>query len=489
MDGSQKRSLAELAGARVLVLGDVMLDRYLHGSMGRISPEAPVPIVTLAHESCHLGGAGHVAASIASLGGTVTLAGLVGDDADGQRLRMLAEEAGIVRRELRSVPGLETISKTRVVAGKYQQILRIDRDGRASTLAAEAAASQRQLVALVSEHDVVVLADYNKGNLPDRLVAAVIQACREQGIPCLADPKKDTFEAYVGATLLTPNVYEAARASGTQLEGYDAVSDAARRLREQLQLEYMVITCGAEGMIAAGADGVTHIPAEVREVADVTGAGDTVVSVLALCLARGWPIDEACHLASLAAGIAVSKPRTYVVKSDELAQAWRGESVKIVDAATAARRVAEARRLGHVVVFTNGCFDLLHAGHLSCLERARKLGDLLVLGLNSDRSVRANKGPGRPALGEEHRAALLAGLACVDMVIVFDEDTPEELIRRLAPDVLVKGDRPGEPVVGAEFVAARGGRIVVLPLVEGLSTSSFLKLGRWQSAEAGAPRD
>jgi D-beta-D-heptose 7-phosphate kinase/D-beta-D-heptose 1-phosphate adenosyltransferase len=230
-------------------------------------------------------------------------------------------------------------------------------------------------------------------------------------------------------------------------------------------------------MIVAGAGGTLHVPAEVREVADVTGAGDTVTSVLAMCLAAGWEIDEACRLASAAAGIAVSKPRTYVVKAAELAQLWKGESIKVLDRDVAAQRVAEARRLGQTVVFTNGCFDVLHAGHLSCLERARKLGDLLVLGLNSDRSVRSNKGPGRPALSQDHRAALLAGLACVDIVVIFDEETPEELLRLLTPDVLVKGgDR--DQIVGAEIVESCGGRVVTLPLVEGLSSSRILQSGR-----------
>ncbi len=456
-----------------------MLDRYVLGHVARISPKAPVPVFTLSHESCLLGGAGNVAASVAALGGRVTMVSVVGRDADAELLRQIAARAGVERVELVSDPAVQTISKTRVVAGKHQQLLRIDRDSARGPMETVATRLIEKITAQVPEQGVVILADYEKGNLPPALISAVINACRQHAVPCLVDPKKYDFTAYRGATVLTPNMHEVERAIGRPLASHEALVEAAHRLREELALEYMVITCGAEGMIVAGAGGTLHVPAEVREVADVTGAGDTVTSVLAMCLAAGWEIDEACRLASAAAGIAVSKPRTYVVKAAELAQSWKGESVKVLDREVAAQRVAEARRLGQTVVFTNGCFDILHAGHLSCLERARKLGDLLVLGLNSDRSVRSNKGPGRPALSQDHRAALLAGLACVDIVVIFDEETPEALLRLLAPDVLVKGgDR--DQIVGAEIVESGGGRVVTLPLVEGLSSSRILQSGRPQ---------
>lgn len=481
---SSDPSIAELAGAKILVLGDCMLDRYLHGSVGRISPEAPVPIVAVERESCCLGGSGNVAASIAALGGDVTLAGAIGSDADARRLHELCCEMGIGQAALTECPVLRTISKTRVVAGRYQQLLRLDHDGRREQVETTALELEPQWLRLIPGHDLVVLADYDKGNLPASVVQHVVAECRSRQVPCIVDPKKADFSTYSGATVLTPNVHEAERAVGQPLDDERRLRDAAKRLREQLHLTYMLITRGAKGMLLAAADGTHDIPAEVREVADVSGAGDTVVAILALGLARGWPMVEACRLASVAAGIAVNKPRTYVVQAHELDRAWSGQSVKIVARAAAAERIATARRAGHDIVFTNGCFDILHAGHLSLLERARKLGDLLVLGLNSDTSVRLNKGALRPAISELHRAALLAGLACVDLVVLFDEATPEALIRELAPDVLVKGgDYDPATIVGADYVRQRGGRVVVLPLVEGLSTTGILRA----SANAESP--
>jgi D-beta-D-heptose 7-phosphate kinase/D-beta-D-heptose 1-phosphate adenosyltransferase len=461
----------QFAGARIFVLGDCMLDRYLHGTVGRISPEAPVPIVTLVREANYLGGMGNVAAGIAALGSSVTAAGVIGDDSDGRELHQLLATAGVAELALVANATTRTICKTRVVAGKYQQLLRIDQDGDKAAIEAAAMLGMQDLLARVTGQDAVVLADYDKGNLPPALVARVIQACAAGGVPCIVDPKKTDFSVYSGATIMTPNLLELERSLGRPLGSEAAIIEAAFELREKLNLTYMLVTRGSDGMLLATETGATHIPAEVREVADVTGAGDTVVSVLAACLARRWDIVEACQLASLAAGIAVAKPRTYVVKAAELAQVWKGQSLKILDWKTAAARVAEVQRTGHSVVFTNGCFDILHAGHLSCLERARKLGDLLVLGLNSDASVRSNKGDMRPAMSETHRAALLAGLACVDIVTIFDDTTPEALIRLLKPDVLVKGaDYDAETIAGAEFVRSRGGRVVTLPLVEGLST-------------------
>lgn len=469
-------SVSHLGGARVLVLGDVMLDRFLQGTVGRISPEAPVPVVSLTGETRCLGGSGNVAAGIAALGGRAALAGAVGADPEGHQVRTLLRAAGIDDALLVEHSGVQTICKTRILAGNHQQLLRLDQDGRRE--AAEAAAEQlaQRLIAAIAGQEAVVLADYDKGHLPAALVQRVLHECRARGVPAIVDPKKADFSAYAGATLLTPNLAELERAVGRSLEGQEPIAEAAHDLRRRLGLDQMLVTLGPRGMLLADAGGTTHVPAEVREVADVTGAGDTVVAVLALALARRWPLGEACRLASLAAGIAVGKPRTYVVQAAELDQLWQGRSLKVLDRTAAAARVAQARRAGQTIVFTNGCFDILHAGHLACLEGARKLGDLLVLGLNSDASVRALKGPTRPAIDQEHRAALLAGLACVDLVVIFDEPTPESLIRAIEPDVLVKGgDYDPATIVGADFVRGRGGRVVTLPLVDGLSTTGILQ--------------
>ena len=468
-------SLAEFAKARVLVLGDCMLDEYLHGVVARVSPEAPVPVVTLASQSCGLGGSGNVAANIAALGGKVALAGVVGADAEGHEIRALLQGAGIDDTCLVEALGVRTVRKTRVVAGKFHQLLRLDRDGDSGATAAAAIAAAERIVAALAEFDVVVLADYDKGSLPAALAARVLKACRSHGIPAIVDPKKADFSAYRGATVLTPNRLELERATGLKAGSEQDLAQTAETFRQQLDVEHLLVTLSAEGMLLVNDAGRLHVSAEVREVADVTGAGDTVVAAFALAFARGWPADQACRLASLAAGIAVARPRTYVVQSGELEKAWLGHSIKVVDRETAVARVAAARAQGQSIVFTNGCFDVLHAGHLACLEGARKLGDLLVLGLNSDASVRALKGPGRPAIGQAHRAALLAGLACVDLVVIFDEPTPEPLLELIAPDVLAKGgDYDPTTIVGGDIVRSRGGRVVAIPYVEGLSSTRIL---------------
>jgi D-beta-D-heptose 7-phosphate kinase/D-beta-D-heptose 1-phosphate adenosyltransferase len=294
----------------------------------------------------------------------------------------------------------------------------------------------------------------------------------------VVDPKKLDFHAYARATVVTPNLMEAERAVGRPLHGDDAVARAAIEMREAFGLDAMLVTRSAEGMTLSTPGGITHIPAQIRDVADVTGAGDTVVAVLAACLGSGRDLVESCRLANVAAGIAVSHPGTYVVHADELATAWRGLPHKVLTREAARRRLAQARRHGRKVVFTNGCFDILHAGHLASLEGARRLGDLLVVGLNSDASVRGLKGDARPVLCQEDRASLLAGLACVDAVVIFDEPTPEALIRELEPDVLAKGgDYTTDQIAGADFVIARGGQVVTIPLVPGLSTTAILDRG------------
>ncbi len=460
----------------VMVVGDVMLDRHVHGYVRRISPEAPVPVVSLAGEVDTPGGAGNVAATLAALGARVTLAGLVGPDAEGERLRQALRTKGVTRLALHEGPGLETISKTRILSEGRQQLLRLDRDGDRAAFAEASGAMLDSLLPALGEVSAVVLADYEKGALTPPVIRAIVEECRRRNLPCVIDPKKAEFSVYSGATVVTPNLLEAERAAGRPLSGDDAVASAASTMRQALRLDAMLITRGPEGMTLSTPSGVVHIPAQVRDVADVTGAGDTVVSVLAACLGSGWELAEACRLANVAAGIAVSHPGTYVVHADELATAWRGLSPKVLSREAARRRLEQARRHGRKVVFTNGCFDILHAGHLASLEGSRRLGDLLVVGLNSDVSVRGLKGDSRPVIGQEDRARMLAGLACVDAVVIFDEPTPYELIRELEPDVLAKGgDYTVDQIAGADLVLARGGRVVTVPLVPGLSTTSILE--------------
>jgi D-beta-D-heptose 7-phosphate kinase / D-beta-D-heptose 1-phosphate adenosyltransferase len=462
----------------VMVVGDVMLDRHVHGHVRRISPEAPVPVVSLAGEVHTPGGAGNVAATLAALGSPVTLAGLVGPDAEGAELAQALRAKGVARLALHQGPGLQTITKTRILSEGQQQLLRLDRDGDRAAFAAAAGDLLGRILPRLDEQAAVVLADYEKGAITPEVARAVIDGCRRRGIPCVVDPKKVDFSAYARATVVTPNLLEAERTAGRPLAGDEAVARAADEMRLALDLDAMLITRGAEGMTLSTPRGITHIPAQVRDVADVTGAGDTVVAVLAACLGSGRDLVEACRLANVAAGIAVSHPGTYVVHADELTTAWKGLSHKILGREAARRRLADARRRGRKVVFTNGCFDVLHAGHLTCLEGAKRLGDLLVVGLNSDASVRRLKGDSRPVNHQEHRASLLAGLACVDVVVIFDEPTPVELIDLLDPNVLVKGgDYTPDQVAGADIVKARGGQVVTLPLVPGLSTTAILERG------------
>lgn len=460
----------------VMVVGDVMLDRHVHGHVRRISPEAPVPVVSLVGEVSTPGGAGNVAATLAALGSPVTLAGLVGPDAEGAQLAEALHAKGVDRQVLHAGPGLQTISKTRILSEGQQQLLRLDRDGNKAAFSAAAGDLLGRVLSRLEGQAAVVLADYEKGAITPALARAVIDRCRQRGIPCVVDPKKLDFSVYARATVVTPNLMEAERAAGGPLADDEAVATAAAAMRSRLELDAMLVTRGAEGMTLSTPEGIVQIAAQVRDVADVTGAGDTVVAVLAACLGSGWAAAEACRLANVAAGIAVSHPGTYVVHADELATAWKGLSHKVLNRHSARRRLAEARRRGRKVVFTNGCFDVFHAGHLASLEGAKRLGDLLVVGLNSDASIRRLKGDSRPVIDEENRARVLAGLACVDVVVIFDEPTPVELIALLEPDVLVKGgDYTVDQVAGADIVKARGGQVVTLPLVPGLSTTAILE--------------
>ncbi|WP_165250291.1 D-glycero-beta-D-manno-heptose 1-phosphate adenylyltransferase [Paludisphaera soli] len=460
---------------RVLVVGDVMLDRHVHGHVRRISPEAPVPVVGLLGEVCTPGGAGNVAAGLAGLGCDVALAGLVGADDEGARLRESLASKGVARLELVERPELATVSKTRILSEAHQQLLRLDRDGDRDRFAGFEDQLLARVLPLIADQTAVVLADYEKGAITPKVARSIIAACRSRGVPCVVDPKKTDFGPYSGATIVTPNQLEAERTVGRPLADDDEAGRAAEQLRQALRTDAMLITRGPQGMTLALPGAVHHIASRTRDVSDVTGAGDTVVAVLAACLGDRWPIADACRIANTAAGIAVGRPGTYVVQAGELQAAWGGLSPKILDREAAARVLAEARRRGRRLVFTNGCFDILHAGHLACLEGAKRLGDLLVVGLNSDSSVRGLKGPSRPVINQENRAGLLAGLGCVDLVVIFDEPTPVALIELFEPDVLVKGgDYTIDQIAGADLVLERGGRVVALPMVPGLSTTAIL---------------
>lgn len=466
---------------RVLVLGDLILDRYLWGHVERISPEAPVPVVRLERETERLGGAGNVAANLAGLGLVPHLIAQIGADDDGEALRRRLAEAGIEPDHLIVSAARPTIAKTRVIGG-HQQMLRIDREQPGALPDAERACLHAAATAALARDDLaaVILSDYAKGVLDAVLCQAVIGKARARGLPVLVDPKGRDWERYRGATSLTPNKKELAELSGAPLNDSAALLDAGERLRAALGLDFLTLTRGEEGISLILADDMQHLPAQAREVFDVSGAGDTVIATLTAGLVGGLAPREAAELANLAAGIVVAQVGTVPIERGALLHALEVEEAieqadKIVDRDTLQRRIAAWRAHGETIVFTNGCFDLLHAGHVTYLEAARRLGDKLIVGLNTDRSVRALKGPQRPVIDEHDRARVLAALAAVDAVILFDEDTPLSLITALRPDVLVKGsDYREDQVVGAAEVKSWGGRVALVPLVPGRSTSGIV---------------
>jgi len=464
---------------KILVVGDLMLDRHVWGGVSRISPEAPVPIVKVSRESETAGGAGNVALNAADLGLEVAVCGFVGDDPAGERLCAIMEQAGVrVRGIVRA--GARTTTKTRIIGG-HQQMLRLDEE---DTAEAERQDYERLLEAVRREVaegvSAVVLSDYAKGALSENVCRALVALCRERAIPVFVDPKGVDYARYSGATAITPNRAELAAVGRVESPDLDALIAAGEAVRRDLGAEFVLVTLGENGLALIRPGSAEHIPAVARDVFDVTGAGDTVIAALAAGVAAGLRLEDAVRLANMAAGVVVGKAGTATVKRTELLDAIalgqaRLLSDKICTLDMLLGRVARWRSQGEVIGFTNGCFDVLHAGHVTYLQKARAEADKLIVGLNSDKSVRRLKGPGRPIVPQEQRAIVLAALSSVDAVVVFDQDTPIELINAIKPEVLVKGsDYTEDRVVGAREVKSWGGRVVLVPLVEGQSTSGIV---------------
>ena len=458
---------------RVLVLGDIMLDRYWEGPTARISPEAPVPVVRVDHITDRPGGAGNVALNIAALGTAARLAGYSGDDEMADSLQDMLTGAG-VDCVLTRLSGRATTTKLRVVS-RNQQLIRLDFEQPASAPARPALADN--LSALLEDCDVLVLSDYAKGALSDP--GALVALARSRQIPVLVDPKGGDFGRYRGATLLTPNLQELEAVVGPCPTEAELVS-RGEQLMAELELEALLVTRGEHGMtlLRPGQEEL-HMPARAREVFDVTGAGDTVIAVLAAAVAAGAGLAQGAALANIAAGIVVGKLGTAAVSAPELRRAVQedqGSGRGVLSLEQLQVAVADARSQGERVVFTNGCFDIIHAGHVAYLEQARKLGERLVVAVNSDDSVRRLKGKGRPINPADRRMAVLAGLESVDWVVSFAADTPCELLRILQPQVLVKGgDYAGKQgVVGWEIVEAYGGEVQVLDFVDDVSTTAIV---------------
>jgi len=464
--------IPDFKSARVLVIGDVMLDRYWSGSTARISPEAPVPVVHVNNSEDRLGGAANVAANITALGAQVGLIGVTGNDADADTLTNALENADISAHLLR-LDDQQTTVKLRVMS-RHQQLIRLDFEQ--PNYVTDPQHLNAALDAQLANYDLIVLSDYAKGTLADP--AALIKRVRAAGKPVLVDPKGQDFTRYAGATLLTPNRSEFETIVGHCVDDA-ALIEKASTLRTELQLDALLVTRGEEGMTLLTSSEPFHLRAQAQEVFDVTGAGDTVIATLAAALAANTELPHAVTLANLAASVVVMKSGTAKVSATELRHAahrrW-GSPNGVVEHDDLLPLVEQARANGERIVMTNGCFDLLHPGHVAYLEHAKTLGDRLIVAVNSDESVRRLKGPTRPIVPLADRMAVLAGLASVDWVVPFSDDTPAALIAAILPDVLVKGgDYRPEQIAGFDTVTARGGEVVVLEFVDGKSTSAIVK--------------
>jgi len=467
------------ADLRLLVIGDVMLDKYIWGEVKRISPEAPVPVVRATHRSEQPGGAANVAMNLARLGAQVTVVGFAGGDND-EELLVRHLRSNEIDSALVSSEGFPTITKLRILGG-HQQIVRLDSEN----LGARPANDSAQLLQLALQKmpgmDAVVLSDYAKGALNREICQRVIAAAHEAGIPVLVDPKSADFDSYRGATTICPNLRELSAATHLEASDLGLLLDTAESMVSKFDLQFLTVTLSEKGIALLRTGSRFMAPAVARTVFDVSGAGDTVIAVLALCLASGLRPEVGAQLANVAAGIVVGKIGTAPVEKHELLAALKTDTAlhtgdKVVGLEELTRRVALWKQNGDRLVFTNGCFDLLHVGHITVLDQARRFGDRLIVAINSDESVRRLKGPSRPIVNAPERARVLAALSGVDAVVIFDEPTPLELILALRPDVLVKGgDYEAAGVVGAAEMQAWGGQVKIVPTAEGFSTTRLIE--------------
>jgi D-beta-D-heptose 7-phosphate kinase/D-beta-D-heptose 1-phosphate adenosyltransferase len=475
-----ERLVAGLGRARVLIVGDLILDQYVTGEVTRISPEAPIPILSARRTEERLGGACNVAANLVAMQAEVDIVGVLGDDGWGRKLRALLEEQKVATGGCVLDGTRPTIQKTRMMSGS-QQMLRVDNEDTRPVSGAALAAILRILPERVRRAQAVVLSDYGKGLLAPEVIRCAIDEARKAGVPLLVDPKGEDYRRYRGATLITPNRKEAEQALGHRLPRLEDVQKGAQELLALAELDAAVITLGAEGIYFASRKGETgHVPARARAVFDVTGAGDTVIAQLGFYLASGLDLGTAVFLANQAAALVVARLGTHAVDRSELCAALQekhaheGKVLRTGDELD--RQIAAWRKEGLRIAFTNGVFDVLHVGHVTYLRFSKSYGDVLIVGVNDDASVQRLKGPTRPVNPLADRMEVLAALEMVDAVCSFSEDTPKSVIERVTPNVLVKGaDWAEKGVVGREWVEAHGGQVVLAPLVAGKSTSAILE--------------
>ncbi len=469
------------SGLRVFVIGDVMLDRYAWGRVTRISPEAPVPVLKISGENFLPGGAANVASNLRGLGASVWVSGVIGRDYEGEKLLELLKEIGVDSRGIILDQKRPTTAKTRLIA-ESQQIARMDREGACPISDELRDRLMEAIIELVEEHSPhgIIISDYAKGAVREDLSHEVIRLAKSKGIFVAADPKGSDFSKYTETSVLTPNQKEAEEVCGFSIEDEKTLENAMEILLRETRADGVLITRGKRGIsFLAQGGGVKTIPSNAKEVFDVTGAGDTVVSAFTLSYLSSKSWEDSVRIANLAAGIVVGRVGTATVTQADLLERFENElysiTGKILSRELLSVALSRPRANGERVVFTNGCFDLFHVGHLRLLREAKNLGDVLVVGINSDDSVKRLKGEGRPLISGNDRAHIIAALDCVNYVTLFHEDTPLELIKLLKPDVLVKGgDYASEAVIGKDFVEGYGGRVCIIPLLEGISTSDLV---------------
>ena len=471
----------DLQQKSALVIGDIMLDRYVNGEVNRISPEAPIPILSENTTSITTGGAANVARNLAQLGCRVSLIGLAGADDAGRELAQAIADVPQILFAPIICSGRPTTVKTRYLSSG-QQMLRVDSEVTTPLAADDSAKLIETATVLMPDCDILILSDYAKGCLTADLIAQLTDLAHQHDIKVIIDPKSADFSDYRGADLLTPNLSELRRASGLTENSLAAIEEAARHILKQNEIAQILVTLSARGMMMVTPDSAFHLPARPCEIFDVSGAGDTVIALLASGLITGLSLEQATEIANLGASLVVAKSGTACLVPGEMLSQNSGaaQALSLADATELARKWREG---GEKIGFTNGCFDLLHAGHIHILRESAAACDRLIVGLNADSSVKQLKGEERPIQSEDIRSAILANLPFVDAVVLFEEETPQQLINSLVPDYLSKGgDYQIENIVGADTVIAAGGTVVAIPLLEGHSTSRFLKLSSIQTS-------
>jgi D-beta-D-heptose 7-phosphate kinase/D-beta-D-heptose 1-phosphate adenosyltransferase len=471
--------IQKFKASHILVVGDLMIDEYLWGDVDRISPEAPVQVVSVTNEQFFLGGAGNVINNLITLGAKVSAVGVCGSGSNGQFVLNKLNELGVNTGGIIQEPGRSTTRKTRIIAN-HQHVLRIDRETKIEISRRTFNALARAIGKMVADVDVVLISDYGKGLITEALITKMITAAAKYDTKTIVDPKGINFKKYSGVSLITPNKKEAALASGVQIVDDSTLYAAAKHIIEKTAIDRVLITCGKEGMVFFERNAPPYkIDARVREVYDVSGAGDTVVAVLGLGIAAGYTMREALVLANTAAGIVVDKVGTATVSEKELTAALKQVPEVTADKhktlAELSDIVRKLAKKGKRIVLTNGCFDLLHVGHVMLLSASKKLGDALVVAIDDDKSVRRLKGPGRPVINETERLRIISALDSVDYVIVFSSHELDKIIRTIRPAVLTKGSNYGtEDVHGREIVEQYGGRVELIPITENISTTRII---------------